>query len=860
MGTGLCFRGALFLAFLSGCASLAHELLWTRRLIDLLGASSASSTRVFSCFFLGLSLGAAVAPRLVRSVRRFWWAVGGAELAVAILAIPALTLPQWSGWIWPALGPQRLVGWEGAAVKLVLSAAIVFPPAFCMGLVLPLMAGAILRGQLVLARHGVWLYAANTLGGVLGLGAVTLVTLHWVGAGGSMLLAMVLNLLIAAGCFVLSTRCATADQAEPEGQPEAGNRWIMGLALAVASLSGMGILSFEVLALQLVALAAPLSFYAPAAVLMIVVLLLGLAALILPWLVARWRPERVVGIGLVGSAICLAAAPLYFFQLVQLVDLGPRESLVGYLAVLVGVSAVTLGPAAMFAGLVFPALLAWVGQLGVDRYGRRWGTLLAVNGAGGLVGAEVTYRWLLPALGVHQGIGSVAVLYAAAALGWSVASRRHRPVLLTGLVAAAVIATMLGPHSSLPQVNPSGVVIVDQRNGREGVVAVVDSPHMGRRIVMSNQYVLGGTKFRFDQERLTHLPLVLHPAPQRVACIGLATGITPGAALEHSAVQQVTAIELSPLVAEAADAYFLPFNHGITRHERATVAVEDARTYLAAARGEFDVVVGDLLLPWAAGEARLYSVEHFRSARDALREGGLFCQWLAAYQLTAQQMGMIRDTFCEVFPQCQVFRNSFDVRYPALALVGWRDGDLDWSIVRERCELLRRQGDVGDPLLRHVEGVAMLYLGPSHASGSPINTLGNMRLELAAGRGRVTQSGGGGYLYGEDWLHYVHEERLPSLMSLSSPPGQEHLDFGRLAQLGQRLSIWEAVQIDKGLHAQAAPSQLSAARQEILTDFPQALREDRDADWSRWPGDAGLLLSTEQDAFQGSPANDRVSE
>ncbi len=54
----------------------AHELLWTRRLIDLLGASAASSTRVFSCFFLGLALGAAVTPLLLRRVRRPWLSRG----------------------------------------------------------------------------------------------------------------------------------------------------------------------------------------------------------------------------------------------------------------------------------------------------------------------------------------------------------------------------------------------------------------------------------------------------------------------------------------------------------------------------------------------------------------------------------------------------------------------------------------------------------------------------------------------------------------------------------------------------------------------------------------------------------------
>lgn len=48
---------------------------------------------------------------------------------------------------------------------------------------------------------------------------------------------------------------------------------------------------------------------------------------------------------------------------------------------------------------------------------------------------------------------------------------------------------------------------------------------------------------------------------------------------------------------------------------------EDGRTLVAASRGEFDVIVGDLYLPWGSGAGRLYSVEHFRSVRRALDHG-----------------------------------------------------------------------------------------------------------------------------------------------------------------------------------------------------------------------------------------------
>ena len=590
-----------------------------------------------------------------------------------------------------------------------------------------------------LARHGVWLYAVNTLGGVVGLVLVSLFALHRIGADGSMLLAMAINVAVAAGCLLLDLGWPRLNEATgSRADSSSAIGWtVFGPALAVAMISGGGILGYEVIALQLVALAAPLSFYAPTAVLTSVILLLGVAALVVPWL---WKVTggagRLISVGLLGTALLMAFSPLCFYQLAHWAELGPREALWAFLTVLSGVTLAGLGPTLLLAGLVFPGVLAWFADVGKDRYGSQWGWLLAANGLGGLLGAEITYRLLLPATGVYRAAGAVAVFYALAACGWVWSQRprqRRQLALALGGVATALWLT-LGPLSWLPQVNSQGLVILDQQNGREGLVAVVESPRLGRHIIMSNQYVLGGTKFRYDQERLAHVPLVLHPDPRRVMFIGLATGITPGAALEHPSVESLTSVELSPLVVRAADQYFGPFNHEITRNDRSVVIVEDARTYLAAATGAFDVVVGDLFLPWAAGEARLYSLEHFRSAHNALREGGVFCQWLAAYQLTPAHLDTIRETFCRVFPRAYLFRGSFDCRYPSLAMVGFRDGLLDWSTIRARCDALRASSDVRDPLVRHVEGLAMLYLGTAEDRGRPVNTLSNMRVELAAGR------------------------------------------------------------------------------------------------------------------------------
>jgi len=856
------FASALGLLAFSGAAALAHELLWTRRLIDLLGASGESIARVFGCFFLGLALGSAWASRLAPRLRRPWRAAAIAELAVGLLAIPALVLPESTAWIWPALGPERLIGPLGAWIKLAISALVLLPPTVAMGMVLPFVASAVLSGARELGRHGVWLYAANTLGGVVGLGAVVVGTLPFLGAAGSMIAAIAVNGLVALG---MAARDRPARRVSPRREPPPGSeadepaaaeratpartRWPLLPPGGVAFVSGFGVIAAEVIGLELVMLLAPLSFYAPAAVLITVILVLGLAALIAPALIRQFGPPSEILPGLlaiVGFAMALTP-PLFLGLALALGDIATGSATIMLFLLKLGlIVLLSTGPAFLLAGLIFPVAVAWPRDASAGERARSLGRLIALNGVGGVLGAEAAYRLILPAFGVHGGLAVVGGLYTLAALGLCLGTLREQPnpsIALARLAGAVLVVGSLGFGwiAKLPHMNPFlNFEIVDQQFGREGAVAVVEREDSDRGILLSNQYMLGTTGGRWDQERQAHLPLVLHPEPRSVAFIGVATGITPGAALAHDPVASVIAIELSPLVVRAADRYFGAYNRDLTRDPRVSIAVEDGRTYLAACEERFDVVCGDLFLPWAPGEARLFSVEHFKSVHGSLRPGGVFCQWLPLYQLTPEQLAVIAESVRQAFPTVHLFRSGFPLKRPALALVGFKDGGLDWDVAERRCEALRQAGQILDPTVRHAEAVAMLYLGTwppeRRETAAPVNTLRNLRIELSAGRERLTGDAGSKYLHDGRWLDWVLKAQEASRRRPGVPVdrriGTKRL--GDLMDLGYRISVWEYEQ-SKVRKDEDRPAE---------TDLPEVLRrrlprplvEDDQADWNRWPG------------------------
>ena len=436
-------------------------------------------------------------------------------------------------------------------------------------------------------------------------------------------------------------------------------------------------------------------------------------------------------------------------------------------------------------------------------------------------------------------------LYALLGLGlaWTtiLGPGRTRPApgcWLQPLGAVGFVAVVgLGPVARLPHINPYlKVDVLDERFGREGAVAVIEGSGLGKAILVSNQYILGSTRGRWEQERQAHLPLLLHPDPRSAAFIGLATGMTPGAALEHPRVESITAVELSPLVVRAADRFFADSNHAITRNRRARVVVEDGRTLIAASPGRFDVVVGDLFLPWAPGEGRLFSVEHFGGVRRSLRPGGLFCQWLPLYQLTPDQFDLIAATFAAVFPEVHLIRNSFTVGQPVVGLVGFPDRTLDWAAVERRADQTRIGGLVLDPSVRHRGAIEMLYMGvlPPTAPDAPTNTLGNLRLEVAAGRERITGNPGSKYLHGDrylQWLAALTRRSIPLAGRAGRSADSALLQSSIRA--GLQLLAWDQEATHHGPSRADAPLKLPPSFAGLI---PPEVLADRAADWSRWPG------------------------
>ena len=165
-------RVLLWSTAVSGAASFVYEVGWVRLLNQALGATIHSFELMLAAFILGLAFGGLWIRKRAGSLAEPVRYVGYVQVWMAIaalLSIPMFTQSfHWVGWMMGALSrtPHGYTLYElGTAV---ISLLVMFPAAFLAGMTLPLFTLALLRqgaGERAIGR----IYAANTLGAIVGV-------------------------------------------------------------------------------------------------------------------------------------------------------------------------------------------------------------------------------------------------------------------------------------------------------------------------------------------------------------------------------------------------------------------------------------------------------------------------------------------------------------------------------------------------------------------------------------------------------------------------------------------------------------------------------------------------------------------
>lgn len=736
----LSLRVALPLFFLVGASALIVETTWMRWLRSIMGATAPAVSAALVALtlgqFLGALFGGRVASRSVNPLRVF----GALQLLAVLFALL----------VEPLLGVGTILvdavssgsgGWL-TGTRFAAAVMVTLPASTALGAAFPLLVAATSTQVDELGPRGTALYTVDLGGAALGAG----LTAFWLPAlfsvRGAYLVGVTTLAVVGVAGFFAARRGGT-DPIRARALAEGRHAWPRPETALIGFGSGFGVFAAQILFHQAFGRVLDQSTFALGAVLVTTLLSLAVGAALVSVLQRRISPAVLItGAGSLAAVAFMSFPAVFTAATGGLSYLVSRPNSSSYVPRAFLLCAGTAGPALIAAAMVLPALFVRAGTEGEGdgrAAGHIAGGLLAVNTLGAATGAIAAPYLMLPHLHLWSSFLALAVVYAF--LGAAAMRPRRHAWAVAAVVGLACLVVQ--PWRLPPLRLAQGDELLDVTVSAAGLVAVID--RNGERLIQTdNHYALGGTEDATHQERQGHLPLLLHPEPRRVAFVGTATGSSAGVAFDHG-VQELLTVEIMPGVTDAAMRFFGRWNSDVYSDERTHVVVDDARSFLRKDDDTFDVIVADLFVPWRSETGSLYTVEHFTRVKERLAPGGIFCQWLALYQLGTPELESILATFLDVFPDAQVFRGDFYGAHSIIALIGSVDAPLDLAAAATRGQKLGERG-VEDRWMTHPLGLSTLYVGPlaalsTHLNEVPRNTENRPVVEFASARNPARHSG-----------------------------------------------------------------------------------------------------------------------
>ncbi|MFO8006766.1 MAG: fused MFS/spermidine synthase [Candidatus Brocadiia bacterium] len=707
----------LVLFLLSGTAALIYQVVWTHMLHLVFGVTSFAVATVLSSFMAGLALGSLYGGRYVDRSRRPMVVFCCLQIGIGGFALAFPLIVEGLSFLYVLVRQHWLTNFYVYSLfRFVMAFGVLLLPTTLMGATLPVLARFFVRRRRKLGSDLGALYSANNCGAVLGALAAGFVLIELLGLLQTSYLAAAVSICVGLAALALHRRHAATPAPQPGAEPPAGEsepeqptypRYVLHVVLWVFALEGFTSLAYEVVWTRILS-ASQIVITVYAYSLVVATFVAGLA--IGSYLIRRFA-DRVkdllsllggieIAIGLTAVALLplfKESEDLFYWAGVHLQGWGRWT-----LATAGWMGALMLVPTTLM-GMTFP-LVGKIYTVKLSELGRRVGKVGYLDTVGSIFGAFAGGFVLIPLLGMQKSVLAIAAINVAIGLAVVLVHprlRRWRKLLVTGgLAVVCAVAWTLVPHdvqflawhmarSGLAE--GIGYHLLHYEEGMDATVTVVHLFTGDQRVVAVNGVDVAGTGrvLETTQSVQAHLPVLLYEAqngrpPRSALTIGLGSGGTSHSLSLHQNLEHIHCVELLDSVRRAAVQYFAMLNHGVFNDPRYRLFIEDARTYVRAARREYDIIMDDSVHPSFQGNASLYSRDFFRDCRRKLSDDGIMSVWMPVFRISADDYRMIFRAFLDVFPHATLWRSNNAIN-KHMVLVGTREPlSIDLGKFRQR--------------------------------------------------------------------------------------------------------------------------------------------------------------------------------
>ncbi|MEO8145858.1 MAG: spermidine synthase [Betaproteobacteria bacterium] len=758
-------RSILFAAFFaSGFTGLIYESLWSHYLKLFLGHAAYAQTLVLALFMGGMALGAALASAFTARLRNLLAAYAIAEVCIGAFALAFHFL--FTGLVdisfarvMPGLGSPEAVD----AYRWAVAALLLLPPSILLGTTFPLMSGAVVRR--FPGRDGgnlATLYFSNSMGAAAGALIASFLLIGWLGLPGTLQLAGVLNLLVAAVAGALARGTEPAPAAIPADS--SGTR-LPALLLAASLVTGAASFIYEVSWIRMLSLVLGSTFHAFELMLSAFITGLALGSLAIRRYIDRFENPLAaaawIQIGM--GAFAMLTLPVYaqsFEWMGELVNRLPKDSQ-GYALFNLashGIAFAVMLPATFLAGMTLPLFTQLLLRSGHGE--KSIGRIYAANTLGAVAGVLYAIHVALPEFGLKLTLFSGALLDIALGLVLLRLTAARRGAWVTALCALAVPILVVrlvlldqgvlgGGVYRTGDPRPQGDETLFYRDGKTATISVTRN---GTSMVSLSTNGKPDAAIETDLRRpasddeitmvmLAAVPLAMRPDAVNVANIGFGSGLTAHVALASPGIGEVVSIEIEPAVIEGAGR-FLPRVARAYYDPRSKIFIEDAKSWFARHNRRFDIVISEPSNPWVSGVASLFSDEFYLRIRDYLEDGGLLVQWLSLYEFDIRLAASVITALNRNFSDYAMYQTDDG----NVLIVAAKTGKVPplspeiFAMPRMRAELSRVGIHTLDDLAFRRLGSAATLNPMLQTLGAPVNSDYRPYVELTAPRSRFLRS------------------------------------------------------------------------------------------------------------------------
>ena len=624
-----------FLFFLSGCAGLIYEMVWTRLFADILGSTALSMTSVFSVFLLALALGAYFFGRVPVYGRDALALYGWLEIGVAVSALLTNGLLIF-GRTWIAIHlPTSDLFLVSLLFNLMVTGLLIGLPTLLMGATLPAILNAA-RGWTLPQQAVTQLYGWNTLGAASGVFAAGFFLIWKLGFLLTLSLTMFLNLLVGLTALILARQemPEALELSPPQKREEEAVRSVPERLLwpGLAFLSGFSVLGYEILWGRMAKFLLGDRTLAITSLLFIFITCLGLGSLIAPTLGRIFKvgtPRRalqlICGVFLVTALLHLLFVPLASSTigsqgLTRILPI-PNE----FVRRIVTVWVLILPPVLVL-GLVFP-LLAWSAREINELPGRVMSRLYLINTMGGVLGAVIASFALSRWMGTLHGFLALTGLLVFAVLFLLARSGQRWQQAVAVVAAVGFLLAGYAFPDNLVQLREDEELLSTSEDeyGVQVLTSTQDQTMRVRNNRLSLIYDLGHWQTTHAQQMAAHLTVLLASESRDVLNIGTGYGITAGTFTLYQDVQSIETIEILPFLVKE-QSRFSEYNFNYLSDPRVVLEQGDGRHHLITSSRAYDIISVNVLDPYLPGSSSLYTVDFWELVRDHLRPGGVLTQ------------------------------------------------------------------------------------------------------------------------------------------------------------------------------------------------------------------------------------------